>query len=172
MRWNEAVFNKWAGYGLLLLFVFVLSTTAGWFLSFAGVKPNLAICAVTCTALLEGKRTGAVFGFVLGFLCDIMVGYIPGFYTFVFAAGGAFIGFLSEYYIRAVPLNAIMVTGLYSLCYNLLYMTIFFVLYSNLNPLHMLTEVVFPELLITWPFSIPIFYICRRIYAVARAGEQ
>jgi|GEM_PF-7001383 len=171
MRWNDTSFNKWVGYCAAFLIVFVIQTSCGRFITVFGVKPNLLLCMVVCTAMHEGKYMGALLGFAAGWLADALVSYIRGYYTFIFTAGGAFIGYISQFFIRVIPINAALITALYDAAFNIVFYILFFIMPGR-GGWDAAAPVILTECLATALLSVPFFYICRAISRLARADEE
>ena len=69
---------KYAGYGLLLLILYVLQTTPGLFELF-GAKPMLVVPAAMAIAMHEGEFAGGLYGAFAGLLCDMSGSMLFGF---------------------------------------------------------------------------------------------
>lgn len=76
---------KWLFYALTSLLLILLQSTALNHVRILGAHPFLFPALAAMVATLESPREGAVFGLVLGALCDLtLTGPIPCFYAVAF----------------------------------------------------------------------------------------
>lgn len=81
---------------LILVFYVVYILQANFFSWFtiAGVKPNLFIIFILLVGLFAGKKIGVIFGIILGFCLDLLVGRTIGISAILLGA----VGFLGEHF--------------------------------------------------------------------------
>ena len=158
---NETLI-KWALFAAAAALVCLVQGALEW-LPILGVIPFLYPLLVAALAMLEGPLPGAVFGLVLGVLCDLTIAVpIPCFYTLVFPLAGLLSALLAQGWLTAsFPCAA--VASLLSFA-----LTDFFhaaVLALNGNPAWGAAGVVaLTETAVSLPFLIPVYLLLRAVH--------
>lgn len=83
-------------YGLLFILSVVLQSTLFHFFKIGGVKPDLLLVIVVLSAVLKGKRTGAVVGFAFGLMEDLLTGKYIGVQALTKMVTGYIVGHLER----------------------------------------------------------------------------
>lgn len=83
-------------FGALFFVSIILQSTLFHFLQIGGVKPDLILIIVVLSAVLKGRRTGAVIGFLYGLLEDLLVGKYIGLQALTKMLTGYIVGLLER----------------------------------------------------------------------------
>ncbi|MEG2670006.1 MAG: rod shape-determining protein MreD, partial [Oscillospiraceae bacterium] len=87
-------------YGIGLLILSVFQPTLIKSLAIYGITPNLFLIVAVIFGFLRGKNEGAIGGFVLGLVFDLLVGRFIGLNAILYMYIGFCTGLLGEYYFR------------------------------------------------------------------------
>jgi rod shape-determining protein MreD len=102
---SERAWPAWPEVGRLavvLLIAILLQTALAPHLRLLGAYPDFALIVVVCVALVKGSETGAVFGFLTGFISAVALMEPFGLSAFVFVL----IGYLAGRYAETADLSA------------------------------------------------------------------
>ncbi|QGG47260.1 rod shape-determining protein MreD [Heliorestis convoluta] len=127
-------------YLIVMLFLFlsaVLQTTLFHSLSIQGIGPNLVLILVIFYSLLQGSRSGSIFGVLAGLFLDLFSGRYIGLNILTMAAVGGLIGLIEGRLYKdnlLVPMGAVFVG---TIAFNLLayLLALYAGLYINLKTL-------------------------------------
>ena len=118
--------KKFIVYFALILFAHILQNVVLVFPSIGGVRPVLLISAVIGIAMFEGEIIGAVAGIFAGALWDTVTVFADGYNALMLMVICAFSGLILRIFLQKNLLTFVMVNGIASLVYFLLY-ALFFV---------------------------------------------
>ena len=151
----------YAVFGLLIL---LLQTTFARLIAIGAIAPMLLIPAAACVGMQEGERVGAVFGLVLGFLCDATVGALMCYYALLLLAVGYFAGKMADGGAGAgiIPLYVIEL-GTY-VASILLYLLYTVVVVGNMGGFGSIIGIYFYEFLYSVPFAAGIYFLSEWIH--------
>jgi len=79
-----------------ILFIVIVQTTIAPVITVLGAKPDVALIAVVCVALLKGPAWGAGAGFTMGLLVDVALMQTMGISSFLMTLAGYFRGRYAE----------------------------------------------------------------------------
>lgn len=91
-----------------------------------GVKPNLLVVFIVCTALITNNVQGAIVGFFCGITHDIVSGKVIGLYTLL----GLYLGFIIGSLNKRLYRENIFVIILFNFVATIVYQFTIFLLYS------------------------------------------
>lgn len=136
--------------GLVFVFLlFLLQSTVFQYLSFAGIVPNLLMIFTSASGFMKGERSGLVFGFICGLLCDVFFAGVLGVYALVYM----YIGFVNGKFARIIypddiklPLVLITVSDL---VYGMFCYICMFLLRGRFHFSFYLLHVIIPEAVYT-----------------------
>ncbi|MDD3192857.1 MAG: hypothetical protein PHE47_03255 [Oscillospiraceae bacterium] len=155
--WNSV---KYGIYGLILLVLYALQTTAGAFEIF-GIRPIWVLSFTVAVSMCEGIMAGAVFGAVSGLLCDLGSQALFGFNGLLMLCGCAAISLLSIFLIKVSWKSALLLGGGLAAVRALLEFFFFYGLWGYENVHLILIHSVFPMLIYT-VFWMPVFLLLVR----------
>jgi rod shape-determining protein MreD len=159
---------KWFFYLMLLWIFLVLQVMVFPHFKVGGVHPAFLpiLCAVV--GLFEGPVGGGAYGFAAGLLLDAFIYPAEGFYALLFLMGGVAFGVTAQYALRKTLFTAMLCAAIQLTAASLLFFLIFQFI-TGRSHLGALLTVSVPELLYSFPFTFPIYFLCRGIYR--RWGE-
>lgn len=136
--------------GLVFVFLlFLLQSTVFQYLSFAGIVPNLLMIFTAAAGFMRGEKSGLVYGFVCGMLCDVFFAGVLGVYALVYM----YIGFVNGKFARIIypddiklPLVLITVSDL---VYGMFCYICMFLLRGRFHFSFYLFHVIIPEAVYT-----------------------
>lgn len=141
-------------YGLYFILAALLQTTVFGKFNLFGAVPDLMITSVIVLAMIEGERWGAVFGLVAGYVIDALGSTGLSLMPLVYMLFGYICGILTVYYLK----NSIQVWGVFMIAaaagrgvVSLIYIL---ALYSYYPIDQAFSEIIFPEIISTFVFSI------------------
>ena len=152
----------WSLYGLLALLLLLLQTVLLNHLQIRGIHPFLLPCLVGITAVYTSRKGGAVFAFLFGFLCDmLLVGAIPCFYLLTFTLCAVGVGLLSHRFI-APGFFSTLLAGVLSFLFTGIFQMFFLSFRGGIDFVPGLT-LLLTEFLITLPFLVLLYPLYSRI---------
>lgn len=95
---------------IILIFCLILPGTVFHYLSWNGVKPDLAMLWVIYIAIYHRPSEGMVYGFATGLIVDLYFSRYIGMYTITLAIVAFLISFLQQrWYRENIPLTIVLV---------------------------------------------------------------
>lgn len=158
---------------LVIIFInFILQNTLLANAGFFGISPNTAIIIIVAFGVMRQEYEGAVIGFTIGLLNDILFGSVVGLNALLFML----IGFLSgkpfkEFYLENYILPFLLV-GVFTILYNFLYYVINFLFRARLDFGVYFLRIILPETIINIIITVPIYIILFLINAKIEQKEN
>jgi rod shape-determining protein MreD len=161
---SERAWPAWPEVGRLavvLLIAILLQTALAPHLRLLGAYPDFALIVVVCVALVKGSETGAVFGFLTGFISAVALMEPFGLSAFVFVL----IGYLAGRYAETADLSAgyAPLVSVFSatLLANLLLAMAQFLLAREVPLGFFLGRVLVPSLILNTLLAAPLYLVVR-----------
>ena len=152
----------WSLYRLLALLLLLLQSVVLNHLQIQGIHPFVLPCLVGITAVYTSRRGSAVFAFLFGFLCDmLLVGAIPCFYLLTFTLCAFVTGLLCHRFLTPGFFSALLAGTLSFLVTDILQM--FFLSFRGDLPFLPGMTLLLTEFLITLPFLFLLYPLYSRI---------
>lgn len=79
-----------------IVLVVCLQSSLTYFVSFNGIKPDLALVFVSFAGMVCGREQGMIVGFFTGLLYDLLNTGLFGFYAFTFSVIGLYTGTIQK----------------------------------------------------------------------------
>ena len=148
-------------YAIWLLIFIILQPTLFEWIGVFGISPNVFLVFVVLTALLRGKRAGAVCGAVFGLVFDLLTGRMVGFSGIIFMYIGAGIGMAAEQFLNSSGASvSAVVLFVASFVYTFVYYIAYSMMFGDMGFLTALLRVILPEAvynsLLGWVMFVPI----------------
>ena len=134
---------------LLIIFCFLLQSTAFQSIAFNGIVPNLLIVLTSAFGFMRGEKEGLIIGFFCGLIGDIFFGDVIGFHALVMMYIGYLNGkFSGGFYPEDIklPLALIIVSDL---TYGIICYVCMFLLRGRLDFPYYFLHVILPEIVYT-----------------------
>ncbi len=145
----------------IIVVAVIAQTTVAPYLTVLGAKPDVALVAVVCLALMLGPVWGAAAGFSAGLLLDIALVQIMGISSFLFTLAGYFSGRLAERVDPASWLPPVVAVFTATLVVESLSAVIMFLLGVEASVWFIGLRIVLPEAILNALLTSPIFAVCR-----------
>ena len=170
MRSRNAAVAKWVLYGLGTALLCLLQNFLLQRIVLLGVFPFLFPVLVSVFAVYEGPTAGAVYGLVLGILCDLTIAApIPCFYTLIFPLAGFLSALLSQGWISAGFFCCLTASALSFLLTDAFHALILALTgKGNLTAILLLTA---RETAVTLLFVLPVFLLFRSLFRRCRLDD-
>lgn len=113
---------------LIVLLNFILQGTLFQYFSIFGVVPNTTLVIIVCFALFSNKNKGAIYGFVIGIMHDMLYGQALGVYALIYMLIGYFIGLINRKVFKDNLIISFFITAIATFFYILVNITLIYVL--------------------------------------------
>ncbi len=158
---------------IIIIFVCFLIQSTFWnVFTFTTIKPNLMLILIVSFALLHGSRTGMWFGFISGFLTDILYGDLFGFNALLFMYIGYLIGKMYQVFFNEDIRVALVAVGVSDLVYNIIYYVIKFAFGIRYSFPAYLTHIIIPEIIFTLIITVLLYRLFYWINRKLQEDEQ
>ncbi len=168
MRKHWLIFNRVAAYGLFAFLAVLIQTSFLPAFEIFGVKPNLPLALVVCAALREGQVCAGLLGFVLGMLCDVLVGPLPGFYMLFFTLLGAALGYAAQLLLRDTMFTALTLCAGCELLFGTLSFAVLYLSFDGADLLSASLQKTLPGALYTLLLVPPCRWVTDWAYRISR----
>lgn len=148
---------RFACMGLLILFDYVLESTALGTVAILGVKPDTMLVFIVSYGILRGDVEGAIFGFFAGLTHDLFGGYFVGLYAMLgmltgYVCGKPFRDFFHDNYF--LPFFVVIMA---MVSYQFLFYCASFLFTGKVDFLYYARTVILPKTIYTASVSIPLY---------------
>lgn len=148
---------------LTIILNLILQPTIVPYFDIFDVVPNTSLIIVVIIAILNGKKTGAICGLVIGLLQDIMFGVPIGINPFIYFFAGYLIGMAENVLSKESIIFPIIMTILSTIGYHILYYTFTFFLGYEISFVHLMKNVVIIETIYNTLLSIILFRLFSKL---------
>lgn len=145
----------------LIFFTVIIQTTIAPVITVLGAKPDIALIAVVCVALLKGPVWGAGAGFTSGLLIDVAMMQTLGISSFLMTLAGYFSGRYAENLDLSSWFPTTLAVFATSLVVKLLYALIMYLIGVEASFGFVLLRIVLPTAAINALLASPVFIITR-----------
>jgi rod shape-determining protein MreD len=104
---------------IIIILNIVLQGTFFQTISISNIAPNLLIITTVSFALIRGKKSGMMMGFILGFLQDMFFGSVLGFYALIYMYCGFICGHFTKSFYRDSLVIPIFIIGIMNVLSNI-----------------------------------------------------
>ncbi|MBP3389209.1 MAG: rod shape-determining protein MreD [Clostridia bacterium] len=163
MRRLEEGYLRYAAYGFLLLFFYVLQMTPRLLPTIAGGRPLLLIPAIVCVGMFTNPLTGGICGAVTGFVWDMFASHAIGLNALYLLAVGCACGLLVQLLMRNNILSALLLSTAATALQLLGDWLIDCVLWRLPGSGQVLLQQALPNFLYTVALSLPVYYLTLRV---------
>lgn len=160
------------GSALIIVAITLIQSTVLEYLEFNGVKPNILMIFIVCSALLGGNVTGAVTGFFAGMAQDIVSGKVIGLYALLGMYLGLTLGTLNKRFYRDNLMVTLMFTFVSTIAYEGMVYFFGVLLRGQMDILYSLKYKILPEAVYNTIVSIVVFSILIKVYKKKDRSEK
>ena len=156
-------------FSIIIIFNFLLSTTWLQGIAIGGIMPNIALIILVCYALLRDDIEGAIMGFFMGLLADMLFGNIIGVSTLLMTLLGYFAAKPFREFFKENYIAPLLLVGASTLAYEFLYYVVNFLLLGRTDFWRYLVTIILPTTVYNLVLCI---FIYRAIYAINNKLED
>ncbi len=149
---------------LIILFNLILQSTLFQQIEIYGVAPNTALILVISFAIYSGRNKGAVIGFFVGILQDIIFGRTIGLNALVFMIVGYLIGLMDQKIFRDNLLIPFIFTALATIIYEMINLLLIFLLGYRIELLNIIKKMLIIEVIYNSIISLIIHYYISKLF--------
>lgn len=149
-----------------LLFIVIVQTTIAPVITVLGAKPDIALVAVICVALLKGPAWGAAAGFAIGLLVDVALVQTMGISSFLMTLGGYFSGRYAENLDLSSWFPTTFIVFAASLVVKMMFALMMYLIGVEAALSFVMFRIVLPTAVINALLATPVFIISRKWLSV------
>lgn len=154
---------------LILIIGLILQVTLFSFFTPWGIKPDLILVLIIVIAILEGPKTGLMFGVIGGLLQDVFLGDFISVNTIIKAPFAYVTGYLEGHFYKGNFLLAPFITFIASNIYYLLSIILSEELIFNVNYWQTFKNIMFPSSVYNSILALIIYIV---LYQLFNYGED
>lgn len=162
MKRSNWIVIKWIVYILILLFMLIIQTAAG-FLGIFGVRMNLIIPFVVSVSMLENEKSAAAIGAIAGAFWDSYTTKFFGFSSIIIMLCCVAIALLVMYLIKCNFVNAIMFCAAVLVVYYFMEYLFYYIIWNYENIHILFLKHTLPSVCFTLLVCPLIFIITRKM---------
>ena len=140
-----------------ILVAFIFQTTIFSHLKLADVVPDILMIITASLGYIAGKKSGALTGFLCGFLLDCTYGSLLGLYALMYLSIGYVCGFANKIYSEEDYTLPLFIIGGAEFAFSFIYYLFFYLLKGDLDFAHFSMRFLFPRVIYTVMVSIIIY---------------
>ena len=168
---KSVIFRRVLIYGLAIFFLGVFQCAFFSRLKPFGATPDLILCAVCAVLLIDDKYAALVCAVCGGYFIDAIGAIPPCFSAIVYLIAVALTASVAQKLLARIPSYLILLLPSVLVRAVFTYVSICLT-YGSIAPASALTSVIFPEILATLVFAIPVYLLIKLCYLPIRARNQ
>lgn len=149
---------------IIILLNFILQGTLFQYFNLFGVLPNTSLVIVVCFSLFTNKNKGALYGFVIGLLQDIIYGQALGIYALIYMLIGYGIGLINTKIFRDNLIISFFITSIATSFYILMNVLIMYLLGYEIGITSFLGFPIILQVLYNSIISIFVYFYVLKFY--------
>ncbi len=149
---------------IIVLLNLILQSTLFQYFKIYGVIPNTALILVISLAVYNGKNKGAVIGFFVGILQDIIFGRMIGLNALVYMITGYGVGLLNKNVFKDNLLIPFSLTAVATVFYESVNMLLLFFMGYKFELISFFKKMLMVEVLYNAIFSVVIYIYVSKLY--------
>ena len=168
---KSVIFRRILIYSIAIFFLGIFQCAFFSRLKPFGATPDLILCAVCAVLLIDDKNTALVCAVGGGYFIDAIGAIPPCFSAIVYVIAVALTATLAQKLLARIPSYLILLLPASLTRAVFTYVSICLT-YGSIAPASALTSVIFPEILATLVFAIPVYLLIKLCYLPIRARNQ
>lgn len=149
---------------LIIILNLILQSTLFQWIKIYGVVPNTALILVISFAIYSGRNKGAVIGFFVGILQDIIFGRTIGLNALVFMITGYLVGLMDQKIFKENLLIPFVLTALATVFYETVNLLLIFLLGYRIELLNVLKKMLIVEVTYNSILSLIIYFYVSKLF--------
>ncbi|KAB3535914.1 rod shape-determining protein MreD [Alkaliphilus pronyensis] len=150
--------------GFIIVLNLILQSTLFQYIKVLDVLPNTALIIVISLAIYSGKNKGALIGFFVGILQDIIFGRLIGLNAMVFMITGYIVGSINKNLFKDNLLVPFTLTALATIFYEGIYMLLIFLLGYQIDILDIIKKMLLIGALYNAFISVIIYIYVSKLF--------
>lgn len=150
--------------GLIIIFNLILQSTLFQWIKIYGVVPNTALIIVISFAIYSGKSKGAIIGFCVGILQDIIFGRTIGLNTSVLMVTGYLTGLMDQKIFKDNLLIPFILTALSTFLYEMVNLLLIFLLGYRIELFNIIKKMLIVEVIYNSILSLFIHFYVSKLF--------
>lgn len=150
--------------GIIIAVNLIFQSTLLQYFKIYGVLPNTGLILVISFAIYNGKNKGALIGFFVGLLQDIMFGRIIGLNACVYMITGYLVGIINRKVFKENLLIPFTLTALATVFYEIINLLLIYLLGYRIELFNFFKKMIVTEVLYNSIFSVIIYIYVTKLY--------
>lgn len=148
---------------IVILNLILQSTVFQWFKIY-GVLPNTSLILVISFAIYSGKNKGAMIGFFVGILHDIVFGRTIGLNALVFMITGYLVGLMDQKIFKDNLIIPFTLTALATIFYETINLLLIFLLGYRIELFNVIKKMLIAEVIYNSILSLIIYFYVSKLF--------
>lgn len=149
---------------LIILFNLIFQSTLFQWIGIYGVVPNTALILVMSFSIYSGKNRGAIIGFSIGILQDVVFGRTIGLNALIFMIIGYLVGFMDQKIFKDSLLIPFTLTILTTILYETINLMLVFLLGYRIELLSIIKKMLLIEVIYNSVVSLIVYYYISKLF--------
>ncbi len=158
-------------YSVLLLFSFLLQSSAFSFLRISGVVPNVMLILLIAVAYAKGQIAAIILGFFAGLLTDLWFADTVGFCSILYMFIGFLAGYSNKIYEKRDYITPLLMVTAGEFLYSFLYFVFLFLLRGRLDIGNYMISTILPRIMYTLITSIALYPLFLGVHCLLEKLE-
>ena len=149
---------------IIILFNLILQSTLFQWFKIYDVVPNTSLIIVISFAIYSGRNRGAIIGFFVGILQDIIFGRIIGLGALIFMIIGYLVGLMDQKIFKDNLFVPLVLTALATILYEMVNFLLIFLLGYKIELLNIIKKMLIIEVIYNSIISIIVYYYVSKLF--------
>lgn len=150
--------------GIIIILNLILQSTVMQYIRIYDVLPNTALILVISFAIYNGKNKGAIIGFIIGVLQDIVFARIVGLNTLLYMLTGYLVGATNQKIFKDNLIIPFIMTALATTFYESINMLFIYLLGYRIELFNVFKKMLVVEVLYNSIMSVFIYIYVSKLY--------
>lgn len=149
---------------LIILFNLILQSTLFQWFKIYGVVPNTSLILVISFAIYSGRNEGAIIGFFMGILQDIIFGRTIGLSALILMIVGYLVGLMDQKIFRDNLFVPFILTALTTVFYEIANLLLIFLLGYKIELLNIMKKMLITGVIYNSIVSLIVYYYVSKLF--------
>lgn len=158
--------------GIIIIINLILQSTLFQYFQVFGVLPNTALILVISFSVYSGKNKGALIGFIIGLLQDIVFGKMIGLNAMIYMLVGFTVGYVNRKLYKDNPIVPVLLTASSTVAYETIHMIFIYLMRYRIELLTVFKNMLIIEVIYNSILSVFIYALISRLYKTKRSKKR
>lgn len=163
VNFKKHTYLYYAAVGLIIAAVYIIQTSTGLLPKIYSVNPMPILPLICCISAFDGEITGAIVGATVGVILDITSLTTDGYNAIVLLIMCVVSGLFSTYLLNNRLPSVLLLSAGFTSVYYFTYWVFRIAIHGYENAGYYLLRFSLPEIIYTWIFTIPFYFIIRKM---------